>query len=84
MAAPSRIHVGGFDYELDFHDKDQGEVFREILDGLGAADGKVIEVPVLDEGRRPMMLYLDPRNVDALVLDRGFPARPGEISTPKP
>ncbi|MEU5261145.1 hypothetical protein [Amycolatopsis sp. NPDC021455] len=80
MAAPSRIHVGGFDYELDFHDKTQEEVFREILDGLGAADGKVIEVPIFDEGRRPMMLYLNPRYVGPVVLDRGLQARPGEIS----
>jgi hypothetical protein len=74
-----RLRVGQFDYVLDEEGgTDVATVVAQIK--LALAEKSVVEVPVLDEKRNPMTLYLNGGQVDAVVIDLNGSPRPGEIS----
>jgi hypothetical protein len=74
------LHVGRFDYIINDH---AGQTIDQIVAAIKAAldEKTVVTVPVLDENRNKLTLYLNGAQTDALVLDVGEgPPKPGEFA----
>jgi hypothetical protein len=73
------LRLGGVDYVID---EDAGTEIEAIVTRIEQAveQGIIAKVAVLDAERNRMVLYLNGRQVDAVVLDLGEGRRPGEMS----
>ena len=73
-----RIHVGRFDYAID---EDVPALIAKINAAIEAPSGGLVEIKVLDDNDRQLVLYLNVNMVDAFAIDSGLgPPRPTEIS----
>ncbi len=74
-----RLRVGGLDFIID---EGAGTDIATIVGQIEQAlqDGTVVKVPVLDQKRNRMTLYLNGGKADAVVIDLDEGPRPGEIS----
>ena len=79
MSGDKRVVIGGHSYVIDEGDERGIEaIVAEIRSAL--ADGRMVEIPVLDWNGNRMSLLLPAGYAGPVVLDLGLGPRPNEMS----